>query len=405
MLNYYPSSNHISQNPVFLLEYPRIKLGLNGCERIYLKDQKGNQTDLEIIDGYGTKGNDDYQNRYVLLKPTKKLRRNAVVSIIIDLNCKVSLGIRSGFERLSKKTWIVSHKKDNIPPTFKSNFTGKYYAGFNSSAPGHRIKFNVEVDDNNTYLTDFPEDYSEDLKQKLPRNKQMLIELTDDKEVKHIFPLLDGSFSFSNGMCYSNFLLPNNIKKNSRDFNFKARLMDFSGNKSKETSCLTFKMVKNEPQNREIVVDGKLIGYSGTECSDEMMQKEINIDGKNWLNISSSAGCRYLDVYLKKGNILEYTNIQKRNTSKKKNKLGWLKQNTPNPTSESTAITYYLSHGVQSASLKIYNMSGIELQSIALEDNGQHSITVNTATLTPGVYLYTLIANGKTIETKKMVIQ
>jgi hypothetical protein len=81
-----------------------------------------------------------------------------------------------------------------------------------------------------------------------------------------------------------------------------------------------------------------------------------------------------------------------------------LEQNAPNPFSEHTIIRYYMPLQAQSASIKIYALDGSELLSIPATTKGVGSVTVNGHSLASGVYVYTLIIDGKTIDTKQMIL-
>jgi hypothetical protein len=81
-----------------------------------------------------------------------------------------------------------------------------------------------------------------------------------------------------------------------------------------------------------------------------------------------------------------------------------LDQNAPNPFSQSTMIGYYLPNTVTTATLNIYNMSGVPVKSITVIQKGRGSITIRGYELNPGMYLYTLIADGKEVDTKRMIL-
>jgi hypothetical protein len=82
-----------------------------------------------------------------------------------------------------------------------------------------------------------------------------------------------------------------------------------------------------------------------------------------------------------------------------------LDQNSPNPFSEQTTINYFLPDNVVKAQMLFYNVSGKLIQSVDLNERGKGSLNVFAQDLTNGIYTYTLVVNGKIIETKKMVKQ
>lgn len=81
-----------------------------------------------------------------------------------------------------------------------------------------------------------------------------------------------------------------------------------------------------------------------------------------------------------------------------------LKQNNPNPFTENTVIEYSLPETVQTANLYIYDMNGKQIEQIVLTERGEASVTVDGGQLAAGMYLYSLIADGKVIDTKRMIL-
>lgn len=80
-----------------------------------------------------------------------------------------------------------------------------------------------------------------------------------------------------------------------------------------------------------------------------------------------------------------------------------LYQNTPNPFKEQTAIRFSLADDAQSASICIFDMTGKMLKNLPIS-KGDTSVSVNGWELGEGMFFYTLIVNGKEIDTKRMVI-
>ncbi len=80
-----------------------------------------------------------------------------------------------------------------------------------------------------------------------------------------------------------------------------------------------------------------------------------------------------------------------------------LYQNAPNPGKGETVIKYYLPKEVNTASIGIYNISGQLIKNIPLKDKGNGSVTLNG--IRGGSYVYSLSVDGKTADTKKMLMQ
>ncbi len=81
-----------------------------------------------------------------------------------------------------------------------------------------------------------------------------------------------------------------------------------------------------------------------------------------------------------------------------------LKQNNPNPFTENTVIEYSLPETVETANIYIYDMNGKQIQQIVLNERGNSSVTISGGELNAGMYLYSLIADGQVIDTKRMIL-
>jgi hypothetical protein len=81
---------------------------------------------------------------------------------------------------------------------------------------------------------------------------------------------------------------------------------------------------------------------------------------------------------------------------------GSLSQNTPNPARVNTRIAYNLPTATNQAQLLITDAAGKTIKNLQLNTSGV--VDLNTSTLSSGIYNYTLVVNGKIIETRKMTI-
>lgn len=81
-----------------------------------------------------------------------------------------------------------------------------------------------------------------------------------------------------------------------------------------------------------------------------------------------------------------------------------LYQNIPNPFSQSTLIRYSLPETVATAYLCIYDMQGKQLKQIAIAERGESSQTISGSQFGPGIYLYALLADGKEVDVKRMIL-
>ena len=79
-------------------------------------------------------------------------------------------------------------------------------------------------------------------------------------------------------------------------------------------------------------------------------------------------------------------------------------QNSPNPFTESTSVEYFLPETVQQATLYVYNMNGSLISKYVLEDRGLAAYTIQAKSLTPGIYLYSIVADNQELGVKRMIL-
>lgn len=82
----------------------------------------------------------------------------------------------------------------------------------------------------------------------------------------------------------------------------------------------------------------------------------------------------------------------------------FLYQNTPNPFTTTTEIRYFIPEISKTASLYIFDMQGILIKSFALSSHGQGVVSIDGSELNAGMYIYSLIIDGKEIDTKRMIL-
>lgn len=81
-----------------------------------------------------------------------------------------------------------------------------------------------------------------------------------------------------------------------------------------------------------------------------------------------------------------------------------LAQNRPNPFSATTVIECYLPSTVADASVYVYDLQGKQLLHLPVAGRGNTSVTVEARQLGAGMYVYALIADGREIDSKRMII-
>ena len=82
-----------------------------------------------------------------------------------------------------------------------------------------------------------------------------------------------------------------------------------------------------------------------------------------------------------------------------------LGQNKPNPFGSSTSIEVSIPDDVQSAFIYVYDLTGKKLEQVDITSRGKQAVTINASSLTDGMYLYSLIADGKVVETRRMIVE
>jgi hypothetical protein len=81
-----------------------------------------------------------------------------------------------------------------------------------------------------------------------------------------------------------------------------------------------------------------------------------------------------------------------------------LDQNIPNPFNTATTIGFSLPASTSTASVYVYDMNGVQLKSYPIAQRGKGNITIQGSEFNAGMYLYALIADGKNIDTKRMIL-
>ena len=75
----------------------------------------------------------------------------------------------------------------------------------------------------------------------------------------------------------------------------------------------------------------------------------------------------------------------------------------PNPFAEHTTISYTLPEEIKQVQIIFYESSGKVLRTVDISTRGNGELTVYAPDLSSGIYQYSLIADGKLVETKRMI--
>lgn len=81
-----------------------------------------------------------------------------------------------------------------------------------------------------------------------------------------------------------------------------------------------------------------------------------------------------------------------------------LYQNKPNPFTINTEINFYIPDEIVEAVICLYDLQGIQIKRISIENRGHSNIKIFGGELQPGMYLYTLMTDGREIDTKRMIL-
>jgi len=81
-----------------------------------------------------------------------------------------------------------------------------------------------------------------------------------------------------------------------------------------------------------------------------------------------------------------------------------LEQNTPNPFPNSTVINYTLPQEFSKANILVADRSGKTIKQINITGAGKGRVNVEASSLLPGTYNYSLVVDGRVIDSKQMVI-
>lgn len=88
----------------------------------------------------------------------------------------------------------------------------------------------------------------------------------------------------------------------------------------------------------------------------------------------------------------------------KSNDAPSLGQNIPNPFTGNTIIRYFIPLRVNNAQLIISDVSGRVVKTIALSSKGDGQTTITSGSFSQGIYLYSLVIDGKKTDTKQMIV-
>lgn len=95
------------------------------------------------------------------------------------------------------------------------------------------------------------------------------------------------------------------------------------------------------------------------------------------------------------------TGIQNNNTVE----VGFqMSQNEPNPFTHETVVKYTMPQSVSNAFMAVYDLTGKQITTFLIDQRGSSSITLTSEKLAAGIYIYSIVADGKIVDSKRMVV-
>lgn len=92
------------------------------------------------------------------------------------------------------------------------------------------------------------------------------------------------------------------------------------------------------------------------------------------------------------------------NTSSLQDNDATLYQNNPNPFNQQTEIRCFIPETTKTANIYIYDMNGQQVANYSLDSYGDTKIIIDGSDLSAGMYMYTLIVDGVSVDTKQMIL-
>ncbi len=83
---------------------------------------------------------------------------------------------------------------------------------------------------------------------------------------------------------------------------------------------------------------------------------------------------------------------------------GYLMQNQPNPFNQTTTIKYTLPKDTKNAALRVMDSNGRLLKEVKLSTDANGKVVLNAGELSSGTYSYSLVVDGRTLETRQMIL-
>jgi len=81
-----------------------------------------------------------------------------------------------------------------------------------------------------------------------------------------------------------------------------------------------------------------------------------------------------------------------------------MSQNEPNPFTHETVVKYTLPETISNAFMAVYDLTGKQISTFPINLKGSSSITITSEKLAAGIYIYSIVADGKVVDSKRMIV-
>lgn len=83
----------------------------------------------------------------------------------------------------------------------------------------------------------------------------------------------------------------------------------------------------------------------------------------------------------------------------------FLGQNYPSPVTNETFVDITIPENINKATLYIYDTKGIKISQEDIVKRGKTTMRIDTSNLSTGIYVYSLVTNGKIAQTRRMIVE
>jgi len=81
-----------------------------------------------------------------------------------------------------------------------------------------------------------------------------------------------------------------------------------------------------------------------------------------------------------------------------------MSQNEPNPFTHETVVKYTLPQTISNAFMAVYDLTGKQITYFPINEKGASSLTITSEKLAAGIYIYSIVADGKVVDSKRMIV-